>query len=130
MGTERFVKNKAHHCHFQTYLKYSVKLGLQSLFLMIIQYIWFSKSVKHYGKKGYMTLNIGGGNTSFVKVNGSHLHRELKKEYRELEPAKTLAKLEKDHTKVPSPTCLKMISMFIPANVVLKLERTSAFKSV
>ena len=45
-----------------------------------------------------MTLNIGGGNTSFVKVNGSHLHRELKKEYRELEPAKTFGKTgERSH---------------------------------
>lgn len=40
-------------------------------------------------KKGYILVIIGEGIIGFVQVNDTHLHKELKKEYRKLEYGKT-----------------------------------------
>ena len=53
--------------------------------------------------RGYVLVIIGGGITRFVQVNGTHLHKKLKSEYRINESALMLEKLTKDPKKVPAP---------------------------
>ena len=62
----------------------------------------------------------------FVQVNEMHLHKENQK----LESAKMLEKLVEDRTYIPPPTCSEMMSMLTQANDVIKIDKTSAFKSV
>ena len=89
-----------------------------------------TKIRKALWKWGYTLVIIGGGITGFVQVNDMHLHKELKKEYRKLESAKMLEKLAEDRNKIPSPTRSEMMSIVIQANDALKIDKTSAFKSV
>ena len=44
--------------------------------------------------------------------------------------AKMLEKLAEDGTKIPSPTSSEIMSMLIQANDTLRIDKTSAFKSV
>ena len=58
------------------------------------------------------------------------LHKELKKGYRKLESAKTLAKLGEDYSKISFPTRSEMIGLLTQTNAALRLDKTSAYTSV
>ena len=54
--------------------------------------------------KGYILVVIGGGITGDVQCNDTHIHRLLKKNYRQLEANLMMEMLRKDSNKIPSPS--------------------------
>ena len=80
--------------------------------------------------RGYIILAIiGGGITGFVQVNGTHLHKSLKSEYRKKESELMLEKLQNDPQKLPAPDRNEMMRLLVNSNNV-KIGVKSAFKSV
>ena len=73
-------------------------------------------------------LIIGGGITGFVKVNGTHLHKQLKNEYRKKESALMLEKLKKDPQKFLSPDRSEMMSLLVESEKSIALDTNAAFK--
>ena len=54
--------------------------------------------------KVYIMVVIGGGITDDVQCNDTHIHRLLKKNYRQLEKNLMMEMLRKDSNKIPSPS--------------------------
>ena len=75
-------------------------------------------------------LVIGGGITGFVQVSDTHLHKQLKNEYRKKESALMLKKLTKDPQKFPSPDRSEMMSLLVEPEKAIALDTNAAFKSV
>ena len=80
--------------------------------------------------RGYILLTIGGGITGFVQVNDTHLHKQLKNEYRKKESALMLKKITKDPQKVPSPDRSEMMTLLLESEKAIALGTNAAFKSV
>ena len=80
--------------------------------------------------QGYILLIIGGGITGFVQFNDTHLHKQLKNEYRKKESALMLKKLMKDPQKVPSPDRSEMMSSLVESEKAIALDTNVVFKSV
>ena len=78
--------------------------------------------------RGYILLIIGGGITGFVKVNGTHLHKQLKNEYSKKESALMLEKLKKDPQKFLSPDRSEMMSLLVESEKSIALDTNAAFK--
>ena len=81
-------------------------------------------------KRGYILVVIGGGITGFVQVNDTHLHRALKLEYRKKESALMLEKLKDNPQKVPAPDRIEMMTLLNDAMQDVRINESSAFKSV
>ena len=80
--------------------------------------------------RGYILLIIGGGITGFVQVNDTHLHKQLKNEYRKKESTLIPEKLTKDTRKVRSPHRSEMMSLLVESEKAIALDTNAAFKSV
>uniref|UniRef100_A0A0L8FFZ7 Uncharacterized protein n=1 Tax=Octopus bimaculoides TaxID=37653 RepID=A0A0L8FFZ7_OCTBM len=79
--------------------------------------------------KGYMLIIIGGGITGFVQVNDTHLHKQLKTKYHEIEKVKMLEKLVQTPNKIPTPNQSEMIQMLHQTHADCKIDVEAAFKS-
>ena len=66
-------------------------------------------------KKGYVLVVIGGGITGDVQINDTDYLHHLKTLYRNLEMKLMLEQLEKDPTKIPSPSRNEMMSILLEA---------------
>ena len=64
-------------------------------------------------KKGYILVIIGGGITGDIQINDTHCHCRLKSQYRDLEMKLILEQLEKNPTKIPTPSRNEMMSMLL-----------------
>ena len=78
----------------------------------------------------YIVLIISGGITGFVQVNDTHLHKQLKNEYRKKESVLMLEKLTKDLKKIPSPDRSEMMSLLVESEKAIALDPSAAFKSL
>ena len=81
-------------------------------------------------KRGYILVVIGGGITGFVQVNDTHLHRALKMEYKNKESLLMLEKLKDNPQKVPAPDRIEMMTFLTDAMQDVRINESSAFKSV
>ena len=81
-------------------------------------------------KKGYVLVVIGGGITGDVQINDTNCHHHLKTLYRDLEMKLMLEQLEKDPTKIPSPSRNEMMSMLLKAWESLQIDTKKEFKSL
>ena len=81
-------------------------------------------------KKGYVLVVIGGGITGDVQINDTDCHHHLKTLYRDLEMKLMLEQLEKDPTKIPSPSRNEMMSMILEAWESLQIDTKKEFKSL
>lgn len=79
--------------------------------------------------RGYILVIIGGGITGFMQVNDTHLHKQLKSEYRKKESALMLEKLSKDPNKVPSTNRSEMMSFLVDSEKAITIDANAAFKS-
>jgi len=79
--------------------------------------------------RGYILVIIGGGITGFMQVNDTHLHKQLKSEYRNKESALMLEKLSKDPNKVPSTNRSEMMSLLVDSEKAITIDANAAFKS-
>ena len=55
-------------------------------------------------KQGYVLIVIGGGITGDVQINDTHVHHQLKTNYREQEMEMMLRQLEENPIKIPAPS--------------------------
>ena len=78
--------------------------------------------------RGYVLVLMGGGITSFIQQNDTHIHRSLKNNYRSSECALMIEKLQPNKNKVPSPTQDEMMSMLANTWSFLTVDSTAAFK--
>ena len=78
--------------------------------------------------RGYVLVLMGGGITSFIQQNDTHIHRSLKNNYRSSECALMIEKLQPNKSKVPSPTQDEMMSMLANTWSFLTADSTAAFK--
>ena len=81
-------------------------------------------------KKGYVLVVIGGGITGDVQINDTDCHHQLKTLYRDLEMKLMFEQLEKDPTKIPSPSRNEMMSMLLEAWESLQIDTKKEFKSL
>ena len=78
----------------------------------------------------YILVIMSGGITGFIQSNGTHLHRKLKANYRDLEMELMMEKLQADKKKVPSPTREEMINMAVKASRKVDESFTEVFKEL
>ena len=52
-------------------------------------------------ERGYVLIIIGGGITGYIQENNAHVHRALKREYRDLEVELMSSMMQKNNAKVP-----------------------------
>ena len=65
-------------------------------------------------KKEYILVIIGGGGiTGDVQINDTSCHHRLKSCYRDFEMKLMLHQLQKDATKIPSPSRNEMMQMLL-----------------
>ena len=64
-------------------------------------------------KKEYILVIIGGGITGDVQINDTSCHHRLKSCYRDFEMKLMLDQLQKDTTKIPSPSRNEMMQMLL-----------------
>ncbi|CAI9715131.1 Hypothetical predicted protein [Octopus vulgaris] len=76
-----------------------------------------------------MLIIIGGGITGFVQVNDTHLHKQLKAKYHEIEKVKMLEKLVQTPNKIPTPNQSEMMQMLHQAHADCMSDVEAAFKS-
>ena len=81
-------------------------------------------------KKWYILVIIGGGITGDIQINDTHCHRRLKSHYRDLEMKLMLEQLEKDPTKIPSPSRDEMMSILLKSWELLQIDTEREFKSL
>ena len=78
----------------------------------------------------YVLIIIGGGITGYIQENDTHVHRVLKREYRDLEAELMLSMLQKNNAKIPSPSRDDMMKMIAAAWNKLNVDHTRAFKTL
>ena len=81
-------------------------------------------------KRGFVLIIIGGGITGYIQENDTHVHRALKREYRDLEAELMLSMLQKNNAKIPSPSRDDMTKMIATAWNKLNVDHTRAFKTL
>ena len=81
-------------------------------------------------ERGYVLILIGGSITGYIQENDTHVHRPLKREYRNLEAELMLSMLLKDKAKIPSPSRDDMMRMIATAWGKLNVDHARAFKSL
>ena len=81
-------------------------------------------------QQGYIFVVMGGGITGFIQVNNTHLHRQLKAYYHDLEMALMMEKLRADKKKVPTPTREEMINMTVKAAKKINVNFAEVFKQL
>ena len=81
-------------------------------------------------ERGYVLVINGGGITSYIQENDTHVHRALKREYQDLEAELMLSMLEKNNAKIPSPSrgdLMKMIATALNKLNVIILALSKLF---
>ena len=81
-------------------------------------------------KKGYILVIVGGGITGDIQINDTHCQRRLKGQYRDLEMKLVLEQLEKNLTKIPSPSRNEMMSILLASWEKLHIDSEKEFKSL
>ena len=81
-------------------------------------------------QRGYILVVMGVGTTGFIQANGTHLHRQLKAYYRDLEMELMMEKLRADKKKVPTPTREEMINMTVKAAKKIDVNFVEVFKQL
>ena len=66
--------------------------------------------------RGYILVIMGGGITSYIQANDTHLHHRFKCHYRNEEMELMLKMLELDKSKIPSPSREQMVEMLHSAH--------------
>ena len=84
---------------------------------------------KAFLARGYILVCIGGGITSDVQVNDTHVHHLLKKEYRQKEAQLMLDQLREHPHKVPSPSRNEIMAMLTDSWEGLNINTLQALKS-
>ena len=79
-------------------------------------------------ERGNVLIIIGGGITGYIQENDTHVHRALKREYRDLEVELMLSTLQKNNTKIPSTSRDHMMEMIATAWNKINVDHTRAFK--
>ena len=80
--------------------------------------------------RGYILVILGGGITGFIQQNDTHIHRPLKRNYRDEEACLMLSKLQADKSTIPSPTRNEMMTMLVSAWNKVEVDTKAAFKSL
>ena len=81
-------------------------------------------------ERGYVLIIIGGGITGYIQENDTHVHRALKREYRDLEAELMLSMLQKNNAKIPSQSRDNMMKMIATAWNKLNVDHTRVFKTL
>ena len=81
-------------------------------------------------KKGYILAIVGGRITGDIHINDTHCQRHLKGQYRDLEMKLVLEQLEKNLTKIPSPSRNEMMSILLASWEKLHIDSEKEFKSL
>ena len=81
-------------------------------------------------ERGYVLIIIGGGITGYIQENDTHVHRALKREYRDLEAELMLSMLQKNNAKIPSPSRDDVMKMIATAWNKLNVDHTRSFKTL
>ena len=81
-------------------------------------------------KRGYILVILGGGITGFSQQNDTHIHRPLKRNYRDEEARLMLSKLQADKSTIPSPSKKEMMTMLVSAWNKVEVDTKAAFKSL
>ena len=87
-------------------------------------------TIRKYFFDTYVLIVIGGGITGDVQINVTHVHHQLKTNYREQEMEMMLPQLDENPTKIPAPSRDEMLLMMsrLWENMVIDEER--AFKTL
>ena len=79
-------------------------------------------------ERGYILVLIGGGITGDVQINDTHMHRPLKRHYRDEEAELMLKKLPENSSKIPSPDRSEIINLTIGAWNNITVDCPRAFQ--
>ena len=80
--------------------------------------------------RGYVLVILGGAITGFIQQNDTHIHRPLKRLYRERQSSLMLSKLQADKAKIPSPRREDMMEMLLSVWSKIEVDTKAAFKSL
>ena len=81
-------------------------------------------------ERGYVLIIIGSGITGYIQESGTHVHRALKREYRDLKAELMLSMLQKNNAKIPSPSRDDMMKMIVTVWNKLNVDHTRPFKTL
>ena len=80
-------------------------------------------------ERGYVLIIIECGITGYRQENDTHVHRALKREYRDFEAELMLSMLQKNNVKIPSPSRDDMMKMIATSWNKLNVHHTRVFKT-
>ena len=79
-------------------------------------------------ERGYILVPMGDGITGDEQVNDTHVHRPLKRHYRDVESELMLQKLTDDSAKTPNPDRSEIINLNLKAWRKVTVDYERAFK--